>query len=1174
MHIFTNPFLRSFSYVLLMITIFICNTDMLYSQATLPTSRTVWNGGEPTGWMNTGCTARTTSFACSGNNARTFDDNNDRTAVSFSNTPDNLTFKLKKASMSGASQLILEESDNNSTWIVIGRYGTASGASAITDCQDIIVSLSASTRYIRWTYTKATGNCDIDDVSITAGVSCTTPTSLVFEVQPSNVEQNLAMTAVKVKAVCSGGIIATGYTGNITLTLNVPGCGYTAQTVAAVNGVATFSNVKLLRSPQSNLRFTASASGFTSVVSNIFNVTSPGGSVSTTTIIQNDFDANTAWAYTYATTSTFGSGGMAGVDIVGVVSEAGTNVLRKSYSVDNGSGEKGSVSTITFGNVTGLSTYDEITFGFNVLSFGSGTGSGNDSGEDFTMEVSTNGGSSWTTILIQRGGSNRKFAQSNSPLVALSLTAVQTYSSGSQSAFKLTLSGVMQFRFRFSAGNNRSDENWAIDNAKLTGIEHSTGTPFNLPTADASAEITDCSPEDGIQLSLDVNSFQPPLTYSWVAAATLNNGIIQNPIARPVTASQSYTVTITDGHNCKATDAIMITVPGFGGIHGLWTGAVSSDWFDCRNWDDKKIPSAVTDVVINQNSFNDCEIVDDPAECRSILITSNNNVHPDLKLSTTGSLLVAGQIMIDKTAGSGTSQLIMLDNAQLNCSDLIIKGYMAHGGNASFVNQFATASVIVNGHLMIEIGGELNLTDGDPLTPDGIVQLKGNYTNNAGASDFKEGLSTLIFNGNTDQEISIIGTATETFYNLEIDKSSGNISLSDNVQVQQTLLMKRGNILTNANILELGTSLTAKGVLDFYSGFVVGKMRRWFDGINTGASGSLFPMGVDQSGSIMNRNATIEFTDVPTAGGHLTVAYIPADMGTQGLPIAEANTGGAGFEVTTSENSGYWKIDNEPEKLMDGKYTIICTGEGYTSITDLSKVTLLKRVVTNSPDWFCPGIHIATTGTMSMPVVARKEVTGWSNFGFGRGVVTPLPVTLTTFSASCEQGIRKIEWKTASEHNADYFIVEKTADGINWQLVGKVKAVGNSGIERKYDITDASLGREMAYYRLSQYDLNGAYEMFNPISIDCINSGHQSMELYPNPNDGKFVLELTTSYKGSQSVLYILTAEGKMIYQNKFTITDDFTTIHFDQNDFIPGIYFLQLIHREGGQEMVKFIVK
>lgn len=225
------------------------------AQATLPVSRTAW-ATEPTGWANSGCSQRTTSFACSGNDATTFDTGGDFRTVNFSGTPNQLVFGLKKSSMSGESKLVVEESANGTTYSTIGTYGTATGATAITDCGSITLSLASTTRFVRWTYTKATGNCDMDDVSISASVTGASKMIAVLPNQtftsgsavtgtPSDQTAGSAFN-VDVYAVNTDGItVDTTYTGNHNVTFTGPTTGTfspsTATAATFTSGKATIS---------------------------------------------------------------------------------------------------------------------------------------------------------------------------------------------------------------------------------------------------------------------------------------------------------------------------------------------------------------------------------------------------------------------------------------------------------------------------------------------------------------------------------------------------------------------------------------------------------------------------------------------------------------------------------------------------------------------------------------------------------------------------------------------------------------------------------------------------------------------------------------------------------------------------------------------------------------------
>lgn len=424
------------------------------------------------------------------------------------------------------------------------------------------------------------------------------------------------------------------------------------------------------------------------------------------------------------------------------------------------------------------------------------------------------------------------------------------------------------------------------------------------------------------------------------------------------------------------------------------------------------------------------------------------------------------------------------------------------------------------------------------------------------------------FTGTTNQTVSGVGTID--LHKMTVNKPSGDVLLNRNLQAQNELVMIQGNIFTNASMLELGLSTTQKGILTHTNGFVVGKMRRWFNGTNSGNATGLYPMGfedlvVGAGTGVKNRNTKIEFSDVPADGGHLTVQYIGTPMGPDGIPILAANSGGAGFDVITTEDQGYWKFDNESGKLINAAYTISCTGEGYQIITDLAKLTLLKRVVANGPDWFCPGAHIATSGSITMPTVSRSGVSNWSNFGFGGGAGNPLPVELTAFQVSCEEYQIQIQWSTASELNSSHFDVEKSNDLINWNLISETAAAGNSNKEINYQTSDLERSSKVIYYRLKQVDLNGESKVYGPISTLCEIESN-SMVVYPNPSQGEYQVEINWTETSTNAQLQLLDLTGKVIDEMDVNLNTGTTHLQFNQGNLPMGTYLIRLNNKHNIQ--------
>jgi hypothetical protein len=95
-----------------------------------------------------------------------------------------------------------------------------------------------------------------------------------------------------------------------------------------------------------------------------------------------------------------------------------------------------------------------------------------------------------------------------------------------------------------------------------------------------------------------------------------------------------------------------------------------------------------------------------------------------------------------------------------------------------------------------------------------------------------------------------------------------------------------------------------------------------------------------------------------------------------------------------------------------------------------------------------------------------------------------LPVELLSFDGMSTEEGNLLLWKTASEHNSDYFLVQSTIDGEKYTTVDKVSAAGNSNQVMEYSLLDTKYGNNLTYYRLLQYDFDGKYTIYGPISIN------------------------------------------------------------------------------------------
>lgn len=93
-----------------------------------------------------------------------------------------------------------------------------------------------------------------------------------------------------------------------------------------------------------------------------------------------------------------------------------------------------------------------------------------------------------------------------------------------------------------------------------------------------------------------------------------------------------------------------------------------------------------------------------------------------------------------------------------------------------------------------------------------------------------------------------------------------------------------------------------------------------------------------------------------------------------------------------------------------------------------------------------------------------------------------LPIELVSFSYS--KGENKFIWKTASETNNDYFVVEYSRNGKDWvECSGHVSSVSANGYSYSVKPNMSINNSLFSYFRLKQVDNNGAYSYSNVITV-------------------------------------------------------------------------------------------
>ena len=136
---------------------------------------------------------------------------------------------------------------------------------------------------------------------------------------------------------------------------------------------------------------------------------------------------------------------------------------------------------------------------------------------------------------------------------------------------------------------------------------------------------------------------------------------------------------------------------------------------------------------------------------------------------------------------------------------------------------------------------------------------------------------------------------------------------------------------------------------------------------------------------------------------------------------------------------------------------------------------------------------------------------------------TSLPVEFLTFEGNCNEGRPSLQWSTAMERENDYFEIQQSSDGRNWESVGMVKGAGFSDQVLEYSFSDFSPFNGMAYFRIKQVDYDGTYDFSKVIMVNCGNRFENRIVVSPNPSSGRVHVNLM----GAEGEISIIDAQGK-----------------------------------------------
>ncbi|MBK7523106.1 MAG: T9SS type A sorting domain-containing protein [Saprospiraceae bacterium] len=178
--------------------------------------------------------------------------------------------------------------------------------------------------------------------------------------------------------------------------------------------------------------------------------------------------------------------------------------------------------------------------------------------------------------------------------------------------------------------------------------------------------------------------------------------------------------------------------------------------------------------------------------------------------------------------------------------------------------------------------------------------------------------------------------------------------------------------------------------------------------------------------------------------------------------------------------------------------------------------------------------------------------------GFG-----PLPVSFGRLHLSLTQkNDVQLNWYTFTETNNDFFTIQYSGDGKNYEKVTTVNSKGFSADKTTYEyIHSPDSPQNILYYKLFQTDFDGT-EKELATSYIRRNQNNQIIRLYPNPVISSFYIAADKTQTGMP---YIISDVSGRVVQEGMVNDNPISVI-----SLAPGAYFIR-IHKESDIIMLPF---
>ncbi|MHA7099768.1 hypothetical protein [Roseivirga pacifica] len=186
-----------------------------------------------------------------------------------------------------------------------------------------------------------------------------------------------------------------------------------------------------------------------------------------------------------------------------------------------------------------------------------------------------------------------------------------------------------------------------------------------------------------------------------------------------------------------------------------------------------------------------------------------------------------------------------------------------------------------------------------------------------------------------------------------------------------------------------------------------------------------------------------------------------------------------------------------------------------------------------------------------------------------------LPIELLAFDAQkTARNHVKLDWATLSESDNAQFVIERSANGREFEGIGSLTGAGNSEAIKYYTFTDFEPETGYSFYRLKQIDFNGQTDYSEIKSVFVEAEFEEEFGLFTNPIRMGDEVKINYNLKeDKETLIQVLSPNGQLLWEKTHWLDASNNHVRLSSDRLIKGLNVIRIMDNQNRSKVLKLLV-